>query len=193
MPGHGVLFEPVVHRQCQRRFLKASCMSLDVILVAGFGAVTEAARSSVAASRPGLLGRRQREGRLHRGRRGTRPLTAPSFGLTTTIALSPTLRVALPLGCKQVAGRPAHLPQICEEAALRASTILLALLHQGLELRGAPGLVQRSAATSCLSCCSGPFMGFSGETLVVAGRRRGGDLQVGGCWRRGRRWMTSIF
>ena len=51
VPGHGVLFEYLSFSvNASDAFLKASCMSLDVILVAGFGVVTEAARSNVAAS-----------------------------------------------------------------------------------------------------------------------------------------------
>ena len=38
MPGHGVLFEYLSFTvNASDAFLKASCMSFDVILVAGFG------------------------------------------------------------------------------------------------------------------------------------------------------------
>mmetsp|Transcript_19856 Transcript_19856/g.56443 ORF Transcript_19856/g.56443 Transcript_19856/m.56443 type:complete len:275 (+) Transcript_19856:358-1182(+) len=125
VPGHGVAFEYLSFTvNASDAFLKASCMSFDVILVAGFGVVTEAARSSVAASDGCDFSVGGNVKAAFIDMKGNSPLTAPSFGLTTTIAWSPTLRVALPLGCKHVASHVQRTsPKFVSEAALRASTI----------------------------------------------------------------------
>ena len=122
---------------------------------------------------------------------GNSPLTAPSFGLTTTIAWSPTLRVALPRGCRHVASAAQRTsPKFWEEAALRASTILCShCFTKALSSVASAWACSASAvATSCLSVASGPLMGFSGETLLVAGGGAGEVIFWRGCWRRrGRR------
>ena len=95
VPGHGVRVEYLSFTvNASDAFLKASCMSLDVILVAGFGAVTEAARSSVAASEGWDFSVGGSVKAAFIDAKGNSPLTAPSFGLTTTIAWSPTRNVA---------------------------------------------------------------------------------------------------
>ena len=104
-------------------------------------------------------------------------LTAPSFGLTTTIGVVSYSEsgLAARLQTRRV-GRQRTSPNFVKRRPC-ALHDLVRTASPGLELRGQRGLDQRRPSRRALSC-GRAVPGFSGETLLVAGG--GGFMAVAG-------------